>query len=297
MTDKKQILVFGLGYVGTALARSMAEDGWQIIGTTRNPDTHAMAGQPGWRLLPFDSTGPIDGLADYLAESSAILSTIAPQDQRDPVLHYHREEIARFTGWSGYISATSVYADQTDEWVDETTPTAPATKRGQVRVETEADWQQTLSAEILRVAGIYGPGRSAFTALRAGTARIIDKPDHFFNRIHLDDIVAVIRGAMARPSPGRIVNVTDKEPAKQGDVVRFAADLLGVAPPPTIPFEEAEMSEMARSFYRSRRRLRSVRIESELGVQLSYPNDRQGLKAVFAADEAALKHTKNPQTS
>lgn len=294
MVLKKQIVIFGLGYVGTALAKRLAARGWNIIGTTRNPDTHQMAGQAGWTLLPFDSSGAIPNLDAHLEHCDAILSTIAPQEKQDPILRYHRDMLSAWSAkeavWSGYISATSVYADEIDDWVDEETPPAPATERGRIRVQTEADWQSSTNAEILRVAGIYGPGRSAFTALREGRARIIDKSDHLFNRIHLDDITGGILAAMTTPKPQRIVNLTDNEPAKQGDVVRYAAKLLGVAPPPTIRYEDADLTPMARSFYKSRRKLRSVRLGPELGYSLTYPNYRVGLEAVLKADEAAVKN-------
>lgn len=287
MPQQNHILIFGLGYVGTALAMRLAEQGWKITGTTRDPSVHKMAGTDGWTLLPFDSTAPIAGLDSHLQNCTAILSTIAPKDKRDPVLHYHRQDLSHFTGWSGYISATSVYADEIDDWVDEDTPPAPATERGRIRVSTEADWQDSTGAEILRVAGIYGPGRSAFTALRENRARIIDKSDHLFNRIHLDDITGIITAALHKPSPRRILNLTDNEPAKQGDVIRYAADLLGMAPPPTIPYEEADLTPMARSFYKSRRKLRSVRVLPQLGYTLAYPNYRLGLEATLHADKAA----------
>lgn len=291
IVTQKHIFIFGLGYVGTALADRLAAEGWHITGTTRDPSAHKRAGKAQWTLLPFTSTGTIDGLDSHLQTCNAILSTIAPQEKQDPVLRYHREILERWSDqtsvWSGYISATSVYADEIDDWVDENTPPAPATERGRVRVATELDWQNSTNAEILRVAGIYGPGRSAFTALRENRARIIDKSDHLFNRIHLDDIVGGILAAMATSKPRRIVNLTDKEPAKQGDVVRYAADLLGMAPPPTIPYEEADLTPMARSFYKSRRKLRSVRLEPELGYRLKYPNYRKGLEAVLKADQNA----------
>ena len=287
MAQHNHIFIFGLGYVGTALARKLADKGWQVSGTTRDPNIHKMAGAAGWTLLPFDSTSAIADLDAHLQDCTHILSTIAPQEKQDPVLRFHRDIISNFTGWSGYISATSVYADEIDDWVDEDTPPAPATERGRVRVSTETDWQETTGAEILRVAGIYGPGRSAFTALREGRARIIDKSDHLFNRIHLDDITGIIMAAMSQPQPRRILNLTDNEPAKQGDVVRYAAKLLDVPPPPTIAYEDADLTPMARSFYKSRRKLRSVRVQSDLGYTLTYPNYRAGLEATLKADKAA----------
>ncbi|MCH8238309.1 MAG: SDR family NAD(P)-dependent oxidoreductase, partial [Proteobacteria bacterium] len=136
---------------------------------------------------------------------------------------------------------------------------------------------------VFRLAGIYGPGRSALDLARAGGARRIEKPGHLFSRIHVDDIVTVLRASMSRPHPGAIYNVADDEPAAAADVTQFASELLGMVPPPAVPFEEAEkeMSPMALSFWRDNRRVDNTRIKEELGVALAYPNYRAGLQAVL----------------
>ena len=216
----------------------------------------------------------------------AVLSTITAIGGSDPVLDAHGDVLSGFTGWSGYVSATSVYPDRPDGFCYEDTPTDPATKRGQARVIAEARWQELLGTELFRAAGIYGPGRSPFDSLRDGTARIIEHRGQLFNRIHVDDICRVIIAAMNRPRRGRIVNLADEKPAAQGDVVRHAAGLLGVAPPEPQSLEEADLSPMARSFYVSRRRVGSKVIGPELGVTLLYPDYESGLAAILAAEKA-----------
>ena len=161
---------------------------------------------------------------------------------------------------------------------------APATKRGQDRLAAEQIWQETSNAEILRAAGIYGPHRSPFAALAEGRAKIIEKEGHFFNRIHQSDITRIIIAAMAQPREGRIINLCDTEPAPQGDVIRFAAKLMGVAAPTPIAFEDADLTPMRRSFYVSRRRLVSKIIGHELPITLAYPTYREGLTAIFEAE-------------
>ena len=135
-------------------------------------------------------------------------------------------------------------------------------------------------AQVFRLAGIYGPGRSAIDKLKAGTARRIIKPGQVFNRIHVEDIARVLEASMARPHAGAIYNVADDEPAPPEDVITYAAELLGVEPPPEVPFDEADLSPMARSFYGDTRRISNALIKSELGVRLAYPNYREGLKAL-----------------
>ena len=169
-------------------------------------------------------------------------------------------------------------------WVDEATPVAPTMARTRRRVAAEGRWLASgLPVQLFRLAGIYGPGpgRNALEAVRAGTARRIVKPGQLFGRIHVDDIVQVLRASMARPNPGAIYNVADDEPAPPQDVVTFACELLGVAPPPEIPFDAAELSPMAQSFYADNRRICNARIKEELGVVLRYPSYREGLRSIL----------------
>lgn len=285
----KHIFIFGLGYVGQHLAHSLAKDGWRITGTTRDPSRLAPLVPDEWTILPFDHDRPVPALQDHLAEATHLLTTISAIGGFDPVLAQHKTEVSRFTGWTGYISATSVYPDQKEGFVDESVPAAPATKRGQARLKAEQGWQAACQAEILRVAGIYGPSRNALRALLDGTARIIEKDGQMSNRIHQSDITAIIRAAIATPRPGRITNLCDHEPAAQGDVVRYAAALLDVEPPTPVAFEEADLTPMARSFYVSTRQLRSSIIGPELGVTLQYPTYREGLRALLDSEKEAAR--------
>ena len=282
--SRNTIFIFGLGYVGLHLANQLSEQGWQIIGTTRTPEKLAGYAQRGWTILPFSDEIDVPDLSHHLANANALLSTITAISGQDPVISRHREDIQTFSGWAGYVSATSIYPDQAKGWVDETTRPEPTTARGSARLEAELAWQALTGAEIFRVAGIYGPNRSPFPALRAGRGRIVDKPGHFFNRIHQTDISRIIIAALAKPRRGRIINLCDNEPAAQADVIRYAADLIGVTPPVPVPFEDANLTPMARTFYISCRRVRSVIRSAELGVELLYPDYRSGLRAILVAE-------------
>ena len=171
--------------------------------------------------------------------------------------------------------------------MDETTPTAPVGRRSRARVAAEKAWvdigaSSGKAVHVFRLAGIYGPGRSALDNLREGTARRIVKPGQVFSRVHVEDIASVLEASMARPRPGRVYNVCDDEPAPPQDVVAYAAGLLGVEPPPEQPYETAELSPMARTFYKDNRRVRNERIKRELGVTLAYPTYREGLRGLAA---------------
>ena len=286
MSDK-HIFIFGLGYVGLHLANALYQEGWQISGTTRTPEKLAQYAEKGWQILPFDDGVPVPHLADHLASCTHVITTISALVGHDPVMASHGDDLRAFKGWTGYVSATSIYPDQEDGFVDEDTAPAPATKRGHDRMAAEQLWQSALDAEIFRVAGIYGPGRSPFAALAEGRAKIIEKEGHFFNRIHQSDITAIIMAAIAKPRKGRIINLCDHEPAPQGDVIRYAANLMGVDAPTPVAFEDANLSPMARTFYVSRRRLASKVVGKELDVSLRYPTYREGLEAIFKAEGRA----------
>ncbi len=278
------VFIFGLGYVGRPLGHRLAAAGWQVRGTTRNPSRLAAKAKAGWQIHEFADDRPLADPEAALDGVDALITTITAIGGSDPVLDAHGELIADFKGWSGYVSATSVYPDTPDGFCYEDTPTGPATARGRARVEAEQRWLDLLGTEIFRAAGIYGPGRSPFDALRDGTSRIIEHRGQVFNRIHVEDICRVIEAAMAQPRRGRIINLADNKPAPQGDVVRHAAGLIGVEPPQPQSLKEANLSPMARSFYVSRRKVASMVIGPELGLDLLYPDYESGLAAILKAE-------------
>ena len=278
------VFIFGLGYVGRPLGHRLAAAGWQVRGTTRTPSRLAAQAEAGWQIHEFADDRPLADPEAALDGVDALITTITAIGGSDPVLDAHGELIADFKGWSGYVSATSVYPDTPDGFCYEDTPTGPATARGRARVEAEQRWLDLLGTEIFRAAGIYGPGRSPFDALRDGTSRIIEHRGQLFNRIHVEDICRVIEAAMAQPRRGRIINLADNKPAPQGDMVRHAAGLIGVEPPQPQSLKEANLSPMARSFYVSRRKVASKVIGPELGLDLLYPDYESGLAAILKAE-------------
>lgn len=279
----RTLLSFGHGYSARALGRRL--DGWRIIGTTRSPEKAAELARLGVEARIW----PGEDLQDALDAATHVLLSIAPDEAGDPVYRALGPRIARAAPhleWVGYLSTTGVYGDHQGGWVDEETPLAPTTRRGRLRVMAERQWQDLaaragLPLHIFRLAGIYGPGRGPFEKVRKGTARRIIRPNQYFSRIHVDDIANVLAASIARPRPGAIYNVADDEPSPPEDVLTHAAHLLGLPPPPEVPFDEAEMSPMARSFYAESKRVSNDRIKDELGVRLRYPDYRAGLAALL----------------
>jgi nucleoside-diphosphate-sugar epimerase len=277
----KTLLSFGHGYSARALAKLLPD--WRIIGTTRSAEKAEALRADGADALIWPGNDPTEALQT----ATHILLSIAPEEAGDPVFLAHADAIedAPNLQWIGYLSTTGVYGDHAGGWVNEDTLLTPSTKRGQMRVKAEAQWQSLdLPLHIFRLAGIYGPGRGPFTKVRSGTARRIIKKGQVFSRTHVDDIAQVLTASIARPNPGTIYNVCDDDPAPPQDVIAYAAELLGLPVPPDIAFESADFTPMARSFYAESKRVRNDRITEDLGVKLRYASYRDGLKALLEGE-------------
>ncbi len=302
MKSAKKLFCFGLGYSAEALIRRLKGKGWKVAGTCREAKTRARFAKRGIKAHLFDGKRPFADAGKILAGTTHVLVSIPPGDTDDPsggkavdpVLRHHLEHLLAARGtitWIGYLSSTSVYGDAQGRPVDEDWPCRPTSISGRRRVEAESAWlalarpPAALPVHAFRLAGIYGPGRSELDRVRAGTAKRIDRPRHRFARIHVDDIANVIAASIAKPKPGAVYNVCDDEPAPPARVTEEACRLLKRTPPPMQTLDEASaaMSPMARNFWRDDRFMLNVRIKSELGVKLAYPNYRAGLKAILKA--------------
>ncbi|WP_133611761.1 SDR family oxidoreductase [Dongia mobilis] len=281
------LFCFGLGYSARRLADRLLSAGWRVSGTCRSPEKRQALARAGIAAEIFDREHPVPDLARHLAAATHLLSSVPPDGAGDPVIDLHRAEIdaaAPHLAWIGYLSTTGVYGDRGGAWVDEQSDLSPSGERGRRRLLAERAWAALAQpAHLFRLAGIYGPGSSALDTVREGRARRVVKPGQVFSRIHVDDIVNVLTASMARPNPGAAYNVCDDDPAPPADVITFACTLLGVAPPPEVPYESADLSPMARSFYDDNKRCRNDRIKHELGVTLAYPDYRTGLRALLGA--------------
>lgn len=280
MEQNKLLIIAGLGYAGRAVAEAAAANGWRVVGTSRQPE--AVRAPPGVEVISFDAAGPA------FAAASDWLITTPPDEAGDPVLRRHAAALASGNQrWIGYLSTTGVYGDRGGGTVDEATAPAPGQPRSQRRLAAEEAWRAARPAhaalDLCRVGGIYGPGRAPFAELRAGIARRVVKPGHSFSRIHRDDIAHAIMAAISNPpEPGcRVLNFVDDEPADSAAVMAEAARLLGMAPPPVVPFEEARaaMSPMALSFWSENRRVANAATKAALGIEWRYPSYREGLAA------------------
>ncbi|MBR0680057.1 SDR family NAD(P)-dependent oxidoreductase [Roseomonas eburnea] len=286
MAEGAMLLVAGLGFAGMAAARLAAAAGWRVAGTARDPA--ASAAPPGVEPVAFAAASAA------IAEASHLFVTAPPNEAGDPVIGAHRPalEAALAAGtlrWIGYLSTTGVYGDHGGAKVDEATRPTPGQERSRRRLAAEESWRNLAAGraalDIFRAGGIYGPGRSAFDDLRAGTARRVAKPGHAFSRIHRDDIARAVLAAIGQDLPPtvRILHLVDDEPAESAEVVAHAARLLGLEPPPAIPFEaaRARMSPMALSFWAENRHVTNALTKAALGIAWRHPTYREGLAAIL----------------
>lgn len=281
------VFLFGAGYSARACARRVAARGIKVSGTTRSPDNFSRLEAAGIEPLLFADDNLTQEIRTRLRDVTHLVVSAAPDKDGDPVLRAAAETIANdmpALKWIGYLSTVGVYGDHDGDWVDEDSECRPVSQRSKYRVDAEQEWLSFGEAldkpvALLRLGGIYGPGRNAFVKLKSGTARRLIKQDQVFNRIHVDDIAGAT-DHLGERCIGGIFNVTDNEPAPPQDVVAYAAELMGVDVPPDIPFEEADLTPMARSFYGENKRVSNKRLK-ETGFKFQYPDYRHTLSAIW----------------
>lgn len=282
------LFCFGLGYTAMRLARRLIDAGWRVSGTSRSQDGVDQIRSAGISAYLFDGDSPMSEGAAAFDGVTHVVNSIPPSDASDSPLIHHAADMRSCPtlAWAAYLSTPAVYGDRQGALVHEDDQPNPGSARGERRLAAERSWlsafDENISVQVFRLAGIYGPGRNVIKQLREGTARIIDKPGQVFNRIHVDDIGSILMASMARPNDGRIYNVCDNEACASGDVVRYGAGLIGADAPVPIPIDSAELSAMAKSFYAECKRLDNSRLADELKVELSYPTYREGLDEIAA---------------
>ncbi|MBK5565727.1 SDR family oxidoreductase [Ensifer sp. SSB1] len=282
-----QVLILGAGYSGMAIARAMAPTATSVVGTTRTEEKAAKLEKAGIRPILFDGETISAELAAALGQATHLIQSIAPGRDGDPMFRASTPDLARLAPnleWIGYLSTVGVYGDHGGEWVTEDMLRKPVSARSVERVEAEDAWiafgaRRNIPVAVLRLAGIYGPGRNAFCNLANGTARRLIKPGQVFNRIRVEDIGAASL-FLANNGTSGVFNITDNEPAPPQDVVAEAARLMGVEPPPETPFEQAELSPMARSFYGENKRVSNARMRAT-GFEFAYPDYRVSLAQLW----------------
>ena len=287
-------LFIGLGYSARPLAERLVSEGWSVTGTTRDRAKAMTLPAAGIRPLIWEAPAPLP--TEPLEDADLVVVSAGPGTEGCPVVTSLPSYPFGSTAQILYLSSSGVYGDHDGAWVDEDTPCAPGTERGQHRLRAEEQWRAVAEAcrcslTLCRLAGIYGPGRNALESLsgetkasRAGLTRRLIKEGQVFNRIHRDDIVQGLVALIASDNPPPVVNFSDDEPSPSADPIVFASELLGIEPPPEQRFEdiEPELSPMARSFYAENKRLKNDVLKALVG-DLLYPTYKEGLRAIATA--------------
>ncbi|MDD7910037.1 SDR family oxidoreductase [Pseudovibrio exalbescens] len=281
-----RLFIFGVGFSSKAFVEAARDQFDWIGGTTRSEEKAAQLKEMGVEPFLFDGEAATDAIREALRTATHVLVSIAPNDGGDPVLNAFLADLAKAQPqWIAYLSTVGVYGDHDGAWVTEETECKPVSLRSRQRVAAESQWLQFAHDTdtrllILRLSGIYGKGRNGFVNLERGTAKRVIKPGQVFNRIHAEDIAGVLKASLSTSAAG-IYNVSDDEPAPPQDVVTYAAELMGVAPPPEIPFEEANMSPMGRSFYGETKRVDNAKVKRDMNYTFAYPTYRVALDALW----------------
>ncbi|WDI30484.1 SDR family oxidoreductase [Hyphococcus flavus] len=286
---QQKLLCLGYGYTARAFAAKLKDNGWEISGTTRSREKAAQIENDGVEPIIWNKTFD----PAWLADARAMLVSTPPNAEGCPALRDAGDAIARKAAtinWIGYLSTNGVYGNHDGAWVDETSELRPTTERSRFRIDAEKSWrahadQHDLPLIIFRLPGIYGPGRSALDRVRKGAAKRIYKKGQVFSRMHVDDIAAALKASMTRPRIHDLYNLADDEPCPPQDVIEFACKLVGVEPPPLIPLEEADLSDMAKSFYADNKRVSNQRMKDALAVTLEYATYKQGLEAILKQEQ------------
>lgn len=255
--------------------------GWGAGGSVRSLAKAERFTDLGIKAVAFDGSGQVKP-----PRGSDWLISIPPDEQGCPAFRAAKTEASSARSIT-YLSTTGVYGDMGGGWVTETSPVRPASRRAEQRVLAETQWQGVSSGvRLVRLPGIYGPGRSVFDRLRAGTARRIIKAGQVFSRAHRDDIAAGLLAMLVQDVEGGVYHLTDDEPAPPQDVTAYGAELLGLPDLPDVPFETADLSSMARSFYGECKRVSNAQTKARLGWRPLFPTYRDGLRSILDSETA-----------
>jgi len=282
------LLILGCGYVGQRVAWHYLERGVAVLGVVRSESSRAALSDAGIPAVALDLATDDLGALPFAGRRVLHLAPPPSQGTEDGVT---RRLIAAFARHQGprrvvYISTTGVYGDCGGDWVDETWPARPRVDRARRRWDAEQGLRRWSGKEgaplvILRVAGIYGPGRLPVERIRQGVPLVRQSESPYSNRIHVEDLVQACIAAMERGRAGAVYNACDDEPSTMTDYFFQVADSLGLPRPPVISLAEAEgrLSAGMLSYMRESRRLSNRKLRQELGVQLAFPTLSRGLDA------------------
>ncbi|KAL5705567.1 hypothetical protein ACHQM5_023856 [Ranunculus cassubicifolius] len=291
-----RMFILGFGYVAQIFAQELRKDNWKVSGTCTSTIKKEKLQSMGFDVELFAANNKELRCLDSMIDSTHLLVSIPSiVDVGDPVLYQHvgllQSQLCKGNlQWLCYLSSTSVYGDCGGAWVDEDYPTTPTKDSSKARLKAEKDWLSLgcdlgLSVQVLRLGGIYGPGRSAVdTIVKKGSlseSQRMRGAKQYTSRIHVHDICQALKGSINKPSSGRIYNVVDDDPASRGEVFAFAEALIKENwPGKFIEARDSSCNNMLASTRGGEKRVLNARLKNELNVKLLYPTYREGLASI-----------------
>lgn len=279
----RKLFLIGPGYSARELADiCMAKGGWKVLGTARSADKADALRKDGIEPVMTDDADAIEAAA----KDAHLLISTPPGDEGCPGFDLAGAQAGSAASVT-YLSTTGVYGDLDGGWAFEWLPANPESKRGERRELAESQWLSVRpDARLIRLPGIYGPGRSPIDRLRSGKDEQMVKPGQVFSRIHVQDLASGLMALIEHPHLSGVFNLCDDEPAPPETVMDFAADLIGVKRPEHVTLDEADASAMARSFYSECKRVPNAKLKAATGWRPQYPTYREGLTAILNAEKS-----------
>jgi nucleoside-diphosphate-sugar epimerase len=286
--SKIKIFCFGFGQVAKNFVKKLNDDGvsFQLTTTSRKESKNEKFENINYKSFQFTEKKFDKAFIPRLAEADHILLSIAPINGVDIVIkNFQNYFKSNKLKWITYLSATSVYGDHKGEWVDENSETKPSSTNGIERLKVEKDWMKLagkfdLPFQIFRLSGIYSNQYNILTRLKSGEARIIDKKDHFFSRIHVEDIANILFSSLNYLKKNEVYNISDDKPASAEEVTMYGAKLLGASKPKIIKIDEIE-SEMLKGFYKDSKKVDNKKMKNFFNYRLKYPTYVEGLNHIY----------------
>ena len=286
--NTKNIICFGFGQVAKNFIKKLKDQGatFKLTTTSREDSKTKEFENINYESFQFTEDGYDKNLISRFEEADHILLSIAPINGTDIVIKNLKNyfKSSKFK-WITYLSATSVYGNHNGKWVDENSETRPTSLNGVERLKVEKEWMQLankfdLPFQIFRLSGIYSNQYNILKRLRSGEAKIINKKNHFFSRIHIKDIANVLSSSLNNFKKKEIYNISDNKPASAEEVAMYGAKLLGIDKPKTIEINEIK-SEMLKNFYKDSKKVDNKKMKKFFNHKLEYPTYVEGLNYIF----------------
>ena len=284
----KNIICFGFGQVAKNFIKQLNDQriSFKLTTTSREESKNKKFENINYESFQFTKEGFDKNFISRFEEADHILLSIAPINGTDIVIKNLKSHFksSKFK-WITYLSATSVYGNHSGEWVDENSETKPTSTNGIERLKVEKEWMQLASKfdlpfQIFRLSGIYSNQYNILKRLKSGEAKIINKKNHFFSRIHVEDIANILFSSFNNFKKKEIYNISDNQPASAEEVAMYGVKLLGIEKPKTIEINEIE-SEMLKNFYKDSKKVDNKKMKEFFNHKLKYPTYVEGLSYIF----------------